>query len=143
MPKEFLMKRRVQFAESDLAGVLHFSNYFRLMEEVECAFWRSLGMSTHTHEGSKYVTWPRASVSCEYFAPVRFEDEVELRLRVTNVGEKSVSYEVEFQCAGRRTAHGRMTAVCCAWGNGDTSFEPIPIPEPARSKLAAMVSDQA
>ena len=40
MPTEFTIKRRVQFSETDMAGIMHFANYFRLMEEVEHAFLR-------------------------------------------------------------------------------------------------------
>ena len=43
MAHAFTMQRRVEFAETDMAGILHFSNYFRFMESVEHAFFRSLG----------------------------------------------------------------------------------------------------
>ena len=45
MAAEFSISRRVQFAETDMAGVVHFSNYFRWMEEVEHAFFRAVGLS--------------------------------------------------------------------------------------------------
>ena len=64
---------------------------------------------------------------------MRFDDELELALRVVDVGRKSVSYEVEFRCAGKRIALGRMTAVYCIIA--DDQFQPRPIPEPVRAKL--------
>src|SRR5689334_19819650 len=52
MPTEFTVRHLVQFSETDMAGIVHFSNYFRWMEEVEHAFLRSLGMSVSMrHEG--------------------------------------------------------------------------------------------
>ena len=45
MPTEFSIPRRVQFSETDMAGIAHFSNFFRMMEEVEHAFFRSVGLS--------------------------------------------------------------------------------------------------
>ena len=42
MPNQFKTTRIVQFAETDLAGLLHFANYYRIMEEVEHSFWRSV-----------------------------------------------------------------------------------------------------
>ncbi len=110
------MRRRVEFAETDMAGILHFSNYFRYMEEVEHAFFRSLGHRVHHADGDGFVGWARGSASCHYEAPLHYEDEVELRLRVRAKRRTSVTYEIDFTVAGedgpRRTAQGTMTAVC-------------------------------
>jgi acyl-CoA thioester hydrolase len=135
MPAEFTMKRTVQFAETDMAGVMHFANYFRIMEEVEHAFWRSLGMSVHMIVHEPEFGWPRVKVTCEYFAPARFEDELDVRLRVARIGEKSAEFEIEFTRDGKRLAQGRTTAVCCAL-DGRGSFQAIEIPPQVREKLA-------
>ena len=133
MGKEFVTKRRVQFSETDMAGVLHFANYYRIMEEVEHEFWRSLGTSVMTRDGEREIGWPRVATSCEYFVPARFEDELELTLRVANVGDRAVTYELEFRRDGQTLANGRVTAVCCTIGSG--VFGAISIPAPLRSKL--------
>ena len=44
---EHRLKRRVQFYETDMAGIVHFSCYFRYMEEAEHAMWREAGLSIH------------------------------------------------------------------------------------------------
>ena len=129
----FRMTSRVQFAETDLAGVLHFANYFRMMEEVEHAFWRSFGMCVICAEGDRTLSWPRVAVACEYFEPARFEDELELRLIVTHVGQRSVGYEIEFSRDGRRIALGKVTAVCCTMERG--VFGPTAVPEGIRKHL--------
>ncbi len=134
MPTDFIMTRRVQFAETDMAGILHFSNYFRYMEEIEHAFWRSLRESVYTERRSRIVSWPRVSVTCEYFAPARFEDELELAMRITCVGDRSLTFDVEFRLDKQRIALGRITAVCCETCNG--AFAPIPIPDEIREKVA-------
>ena len=72
MPAIFTLTRRVQFAETDLAGVMHFANYFRWMEEIEHAFFRSMGLSIMSEHDGHPIGWPRGRVSCEYFGPVRF-----------------------------------------------------------------------
>src|SRR3712207_3359715 len=102
MPTEFTTTRRVQFAETDMAGIVHFSYFFRYMEECDSACFRSVRLSgAMQHEGSD-IGWPRVAASCDFRGPVRFEDEVELKLRVVKVGDKSFTYEVEFLVAGRR-----------------------------------------
>lgn len=134
MAVEFTMTRRVAFCETDLAGVMHFSNYLRWMEDVEHAFWRSIGRSVHAVAGpSSGVTWPRVSVTCEYFAPIRFEDEVELTFRVLSVGEKSLQYEVEFRSQARPIARAKATTVCCTMEN--SAFRSVPIPAEIRTRL--------
>ncbi len=133
MAATFRITRRVQFAETDVAGVLHFANYYRYAEEVEHAFWRSMGLSVVMRNGDQEISWPRVAARCEYFAPARFEDELELALTVANVGDQSVTYEVEFRCRGKRIALAQTTAACCSIADGE--FRAIPIPDALRSKL--------
>jgi acyl-CoA thioester hydrolase len=135
VPAPFSILRRIQFAETDMAGIVHFSNYFRMMEEVEHAFFRSLGLSVSMQHDGMHVGWPRVSVSCDYLGPVRFEQEVELKLRVARLGEKSFSYEVDFLVEGRRMALGKTTSVCCEL-RPDGTMRSIAIPAPIRDKLA-------
>ena len=85
------------------------------------------------HDGM-HVGWPRVSTSCDFFGPVPFEQEVELRLRVTRLGEKSLSYEVDFLFDGRRMALGKTTSVCCEL-RPDGTMKSIPIPDALRAKL--------
>lgn len=134
MPPEFRQQRYVRFSETDMAGVMHFSNYFRWIEDIEHAFWQSLGLSVHMTklDGSR-VSWPRVAAHCEYRAPLKFEDEVELVLRVVERLEKAMTFEVEFLKAGGRCALGRITTVCCAMD--ERGFRSIQIPEEIRTKL--------
>jgi YbgC/YbaW family acyl-CoA thioester hydrolase len=135
MATEFSISRRVQFAETDMAGVVHFANYFRWMEEVEHAFFRSVGLSVVMHHQDREIGWPRVAVECEYYGPLRFEDELELRLRVMKVGEKSFTYEVDFKKADQQVALGKVTSVCCAV-QPQSGFTAIAIPPEIREKLA-------
>ena len=135
MPQEFSISHIVQFSETDMAGIMHFSNYFRLMEEVEHAYFRSVGMSVMMQHEGMHIGWPRVAANCEYLGPMRFEDEVQLNLRVTRLGEKSFTYEVDFMLAGRRIALGKITSVCCVVE--PAGMRSIAIPAALREKLAA------
>lgn len=118
-----------------MAGVVHFSNYFRWMEMVEHAFFRSLGLSVMmTHEAVE-IGWPRVACSCEYFGPARFEDEITLKLRITKIGGKSLSYEVDFLKGQSPLAKGKLTSVCVAVE--EQTFKAIDIPEVMRAKLSS------
>jgi acyl-CoA thioester hydrolase len=70
MSSEFRYQRRVQFAETDLAGIVHFSTMFRYMEEAEHALWRSCGL-TIAERGSS-LGWPRLNAALEFRHPLRF-----------------------------------------------------------------------
>ena len=133
MSTPFSITRRVQFSETDMAGIVHFSNYFRWMEEVEHAFLRSLGMSVSMKHDGKHIGWPRVSTSCEFFAPARFEDQLQMAVRIAKMGEKSISWEIEFSRDGTRLALGKATTVCCIWRN--EGLKSIAIPPEIRLKL--------
>ena len=40
MIAKFSYEHRVEFFETDLAGIVHFANYYRFMEQAEHAFFR-------------------------------------------------------------------------------------------------------
>jgi YbgC/YbaW family acyl-CoA thioester hydrolase len=131
---QFSTTHRVQFSETDMAGIVHFSNYFRLMEEVEHAFFRSIGMSVVMQHEGMHIGWPRVAAKCDYLGPAKFEDEIVLNLRVARVGEKSFTYSVEFMLNGRKIAVGEITSVCCLIESG--AMRSIAIPPTLRAKLA-------
>ena len=138
MSSEFRMTRRVQFAETDLAGVLHFANYFRYIEEIEHAFWRSLGMSVIVRDSERSISWPRVAVHCNYLAPAHFEDELELVLELTRIGERSLEFQVAFFRGSERLAECRYTTVCCEMCGGE--FKTIAVTEETRRVLEPRVT---
>ena len=140
MPNQFKTTRIVQFADTNMAGILHFASYYRIMEEVEHAFWRSVGQSVMTEHDGAEIGWPRVKTGCEYFAPAHFEDELDLVLTVADVTNKSVSYEIEFRRGEQRLAVGRTTAVCCTFENG--KMKAVSIPEFLRTPLEEMAQSR-
>ncbi len=116
MPYEFKVVRRVEFSETDMAGIVHYSNFFRYMETAEHAFFRSLGFSIVTTQVSPHVGWPRVHASCDYKQPLRFEDEVEIHLLVCEKRSKSISYLFKFRKLNGNhpgeIARGKLTVVC-------------------------------
>lgn len=116
----FTHLHRVEFCETDMAGIVHFANFYRYMEQAEHEFFRSLGLSVMEHEpDGSIVGWPRVSCSCNYEAPAFFEDLVEVRLTVTRKGVKSLCYDVEFVRGETRLARGKMKTVCCRFKHGE------------------------
>jgi len=133
MPYEFKTERTVEFAETDMAGILHFSNYFRYMEEAEHAFFRSLGLSVHPSNPTgpeKAYGAARRSAACTFTRPLRFEDVVELHVRVKEKRSRSISYDFVFRKTPELTevARGEITVVFVTKGEDGSSLTAIPIP---------------
>lgn len=134
----FNTTRRAEFSETDLAGVMHFSNYFRWMEIAEHEMFRSIGLSVVQPDGDRVISWPRIKVSCEYRGPIRFEDEVAIRLTITRMGSKSIAYEAAFERDGHRLADGHVVMVCCEMR--DSHFRSIDIPDEIRRRFETLKS---
>ncbi len=139
MSERFHYNRRVEFCETDAAGIVHFSAYFQYMEQAEHAFLRHLGTSVHAQDEVGTISWPRVSASCDYTGPVRFEDVLDIVVRIERLGSKSVTYEFEFQLQDSIVATGKMTAVCCRI-TPDNPPESIPIPSWLVEQLRQYVS---
>src|SRR5688572_4305862 len=88
----FRHRRLVEFADTDLAGIMHFANFFRFVEVAEHAFFRSLGFSIHTADGAEHEGWPRLEVSCQFRKPARFEQTLEICLRIEEIRTSSLRY---------------------------------------------------
>jgi YbgC/YbaW family acyl-CoA thioester hydrolase len=132
---EHRYRRRVQFAETDLAGVVHFSWYYRYAEEAEHAMWRAAGLSI-APPGE--VGWPRVSASFEFHEPLRFEDEFEVLVRVTAVTDKTIRYAVVVTRGETTIATGSHTAICVSKRAGEPMRAiSIPTDIAARLKVAS------
>ena len=107
---EFILRRRVQFYETDPAGIVHFSWFFRYMEEAEHALWRDAGLSIHPPDSE--LGWPRVAASFEYQRALRFEDEFVVHLRIANMSQKTIRYECTVKKDDQPIATGTMTVAC-------------------------------
>ena len=144
MSHQFTQRRRVSFSETDLAGIMHFSNFFRWMEEVEHAFYRSLGLSVHplAHGATDTSTgWPRLKASAEYRLPLQFEEQVEVELLVAEMRTKAIRYIFRFwknpeAAAGRAlAATGELVVVAVKAAPGTRTMQSSAIPEAFRSRI--------
>jgi YbgC/YbaW family acyl-CoA thioester hydrolase len=131
----FLSRRRVEFSQTDMAGIVHFSNYYKWMEEVEHDFFRSreLHILERQPDGT-YLGWPRVSASCHFESPARYGDIIEGRLQVERIGFKSLTFLIEFWRDDQRIAYGRMKCACCIC-RPDGVLTSIEIPQACLDRL--------
>src|SRR6516225_8988313 len=115
MACKFKVTRQVEFSDTDMAGIMHFSNFFGFMEAAEHAFFRSLGLSIHPDDPNA-VHWPRVHAGMDFSYSLRFEDSVEVRLLVREKRERSLVYSFIFRKVSgepqREVARGTLAVAC-------------------------------
>jgi acyl-CoA thioester hydrolase len=128
-------RRRVEFSDTDMAGIIHFSRYFVFMETAEHELFNAIGTSVHTTVDGEAIGWPRLRASCEFVRAVRFEDELEIVARVRRKGNRSMTWAFEFRHRDQVVARGELVTVCCALVAGEPPRS-IPIPDAIARRLA-------
>ena len=119
-----------------MAGIVHFSNDFRYMEETEHEFLRSLGLSGHGPIDGKNIGWPRVRAECSFRAPLSFGEEVEIHLLVRGKTKKTVTYDFEFtKPGGPFVARGRVTAICVTIDPVTKKLSSVSIPQCIDEKI--------
>ena len=135
MPSVFSFPRRIEFCETDAAGIAHFSSLIIYMEQAEHALLRSVGLSvaaSHAsgtepgHASMQAYSWPRVKVECDFCSPGRFEDVILIETTVGALGKKSITYQHHLSIGITTIATGKMTSVCCVREGGSLISTPIP-----------------
>ncbi len=130
MSKAFEWSRPVEFYETDLAGMAHFSNFYRWMEAAEHAFLSSLGVDFSVPA----LGFPRVNASADFKKPIRFGDLLRVSVEVFEVRNSAICYRFEIRVNDHDDlcATGEMTTVCV---DAQTT-QPIPIPQEMREKIS-------
>ncbi len=144
MAYQFRAVRSVEFHETDMARIVHYSNFFRYMETAEHGFFRSLGFSVAADNADPRIGWPRVHAECDYFQPLRFEDKVEIQLLVSEIKSKALSYVFRFRKLNApspmEVARGKLTVVCVTH-EADGKMKATPIPNDVRDKIELAPAD--
>jgi YbgC/YbaW family acyl-CoA thioester hydrolase len=122
---EQVEEARVAWVDTDAGGRIHFTAAFRWAETAETALMRRLGVL----DGA-WGNFPRRRVEAEYLKVLRFEDEIEIRLRVEKVGRTSVTYAWTIAKNGEPHVKGRHTVV-----HVDADGRPAPLEDVLRALL--------
>jgi acyl-CoA thioester hydrolase len=133
----FAYRRRVQFAETDLAGIVHFTCFFRYMEEAEHALWRAAGLSIA--KPGETTGWPRLSAAFDFKAPLRFEDEFDVLVRIASVGQRALQYEFTVVKGEQVIGRGTLTTALVSKSPGEP-MKALDLPEGIVAKLKAVAS---
>lgn len=135
---EHRIRRRVQFHETDAAGIVHFSCFFRYMEEAEHALWREAGLSIA--RGHTNIGFPRLSAGFDFHRALRFEDEFEVCIRIAAIAEKTIRYTCLLTRNGDRIAEGTLTIICVST-RADHSMKAMAIPPEIADRFEVAIGE--
>jgi len=138
---EFRTTRRVEFADADMGGIVHFARYLVFMETAEHEFLRSLGSDAFATRDGRTIGWPRVEVSCQYLSPAHYGDVLDIHLRIARKGQSSLTYAMTISTDSRVVARGRMSSVCCIMNDGE-GLESISMPESLSDRIETSTSHE-
>ena len=100
------IKRRVEWMDTDAAGIWHHSTVIRWAEDAEAELHRQLGIVQRT-----FGATPRVNIEFNYGVPLRFDDQVDVVITVVALGNTSITYQIDVDRDGLSIAKGKMVAV--------------------------------
>jgi acyl-CoA thioester hydrolase len=132
---EIRARRKIEYVDTDMSGIVHFSRFLIFMENTEHAFLEAIGVGVEWREDDgRLLSWPRVSVACEYLSPARFGDELEIHLQVLRKGTKSMTYLFHVTRDGLLLARGKTTCACCVI-NDPEGVKSVAIPQWVAEKI--------
>jgi len=145
MPYEFKTVRRIEFSDTDMAGIVHFANFFRFMESTEHAFYRSLGFSVSGEIDGVHYGWPRIRAECDFRHAFRLDDEIEIQLFVRERKAKTVAYDFIFRNLTvdpkKVAARGSISVICITRETPGGPMRAVDIPHEVASKIEVAPAD--
>lgn len=91
-PFRYSALTRVAFSETDAQGIVYYGRYMPYFDLARTEYHRHLGLQGVKAGGHDFVM--RAN-TLEYFAPARYDDLIEVFVRVSRIGSTSVTYEYQ------------------------------------------------
>jgi acyl-CoA thioester hydrolase len=126
-PARVVIRRRIEWMDTDAAGIYHWTTVFRLVEAAEAVMHTALGIPNETFGAS-----PRVAVSATFSRSLRFNDPVEVELAVESIGRSSLVYRLAIASEGEPAAEGSLTIVFIDKSTGRAT----PWPPAIRERLA-------
>ena len=125
---------QVRFGDVDHAGIVYYPRFYIYFHEAFEDLFNENGHPYNEVLDVQKVGFPTVNIACDYKAPLRYGDALDLEVTVTRVGNKSAT----FRYAGYRHRDGKFACdakITVACVNMDT-FEAMPFPDFLRELFA-------
>lgn len=130
MGEPFRHRLRVRYHECDQQGVVFNAHYLAYCDICLVELWRDV-VEGYAGMAAKGVDVVVAEARVRYLAPLRFDDEFEMRLSVTKLGNSSMELAIGFDRDGETVAEAELAQVFIELEGGTK----IPIPDEIRRAL--------
>ena len=135
-PFRYSALARVWFSDTDAQGVVYYGRYMPYFDLSRTEYHRHLGMARFDH-----VDFAMRAVTVDYVAPARFDDLLEVFVRVERIGTTSITYEhaayrIDEDGGDALMATAKATVVCVALDERRA----VPVPEEFRERITAFES---
>jgi YbgC/YbaW family acyl-CoA thioester hydrolase len=112
--------------DTDVAGVMHFTNYLRYFEACEEEFYRSIYMKFNDVREKYGITFPRVEAHCTYKTACRFDDLFDVTIRLGEIAEKTIRWDFQAirQEDGKLAAEGYIRCVAV-----NSNWKAVPLPQ--------------
>lgn len=122
----------VRYSDLDAQGHMNHARFFSFMEEARFHYVRALGLWTDVDDFNA-VSQILAEATCTYLRPVKLGQTVDVAVRTTRLGNKSLEMAYQLSVAGETVATGRTVQVAYDYPAGHS----MPIPPAWREAIAA------
>lgn len=106
----FTYRTQVRLRDTDATGVLYFTEQFRMALETFEEFLKVNGFSLKALLGSQYLM-PIVHAEGDYFAPLTVGDELEITMKVGQVGTTSLTLNFTLHDPNRQIDTGKVQIV--------------------------------
>jgi acyl-CoA thioesterase FadM len=127
-PASVVLRRRVEWIDTDAAGIYHWTTAFRLAEAAEAALHTALGIADIT-----FGATPRVHVEADFERPLVFNEAVDVTLTVRALGRTSVEYALAIGGEAGPAVAGTVKA---CFIDRETR-RAVPWPDAVRERLSA------
>jgi acyl-CoA thioester hydrolase len=134
---EFLFERRVTYSECTVGNHVYYSRYLDLLEEARGEFFRAAGFPLLKLQ-SENTIFPVIECSLKYLRPARYDDILQIRLWISELGKVRLRFESEIRRSETVILRAMTEHVCT-----DTVEKPKRIPENVIAALQPFYRPQA
>ena len=128
----FVWPVRVYWEDTDAGGVVYYANYLKFMERARSEWLRAFGFEQDVLRDEAGVVFVVRRVEIDYLSPARFNEQLEVSVRLHEMGRVSLNVKQELMRGSDCLARTEVTLACV----DAVRFKPVKIPEPLIQALA-------
>lgn len=134
MPAEFIWNVRVYYEDTDAGGIVYYANYLKFFERARTEWLRAIDVEQHALLREHDVMFVVKSVSAEYHAPARLDDELKLTLGIEKLGRASIVFVQQAWC-GEQLLNTAKVKVGCVGSDLNPRAVPPAVVEKMRNSV--------